>query len=141
MSDDERPTSSGAAGEDAHAELKQKVAKSAKTADKKIKKLKEKYERRGIVYISRLPPHLVRFKLHSRMHAWSTFAPFTTHKPPFGNMQKPQKLRHMLEQHGSLGRIYLAPEGELEDGTSAAPFFYLFACSFKLAAFFLSQIH
>ena len=27
---------------------------------KKLKKLKEKYDRRGIVYISRIPPHLVR---------------------------------------------------------------------------------
>lgn len=61
MSDEEQPTSSGGAGEDAHAELKQKVAKSAKTADKKVEKLKEKYEKRGIIYISRLPPHLVRF--------------------------------------------------------------------------------
>jgi hypothetical protein len=24
--------------------------------------------------------------------------------------QKPQKLRHLLEQHGELGRLYLAPE-------------------------------
>jgi hypothetical protein len=27
-----------------------------------------------------------------------------------GPMQKPQKLRHLLEQHGELGRLYLAPE-------------------------------
>jgi hypothetical protein len=25
-------------------------------------------------------------------------------------MQKPQKLRHLLEQHGEIGRLYLAPE-------------------------------
>lgn len=25
-------------------------------------------------------------------------------------LQKPQKLRHMLEQHGEIGRLYLAPE-------------------------------
>jgi hypothetical protein len=36
------------------------LAKSAKSIDKKLEKLKEKYEKRGIVYISRLPPHLVR---------------------------------------------------------------------------------
>ncbi|EFN50823.1 hypothetical protein CHLNCDRAFT_11893, partial [Chlorella variabilis] len=48
---------------------------------KKLQKLKEKYDRRGIVYISRIPPHL-----------------------------KPQKLRQMLEQHGEIGRLYLAPE-------------------------------
>jgi len=35
------------------------LAKSAKSADKKLEKMKKKYERRGIVYISRLPPHLV----------------------------------------------------------------------------------
>ena len=31
-----------------------------KKVDKKLEKLKKKYEKRGIVYISRLPPHLVR---------------------------------------------------------------------------------
>lgn len=25
--------------------------------------------------------------------------------------QKPQKLRQMLEQHGAVSRVYLAPEG------------------------------
>lgn len=26
-------------------------------------------------------------------------------------MQKPQKLRHLLEQYGAIGRLYCAPEG------------------------------
>ena len=36
----------------------------------------------------------------------------TEHPPdhPF-RMQKPQKLRHMLSQHGEISRLYLAPEG------------------------------
>jgi hypothetical protein len=29
-------------------------------------------------------------------------------------LQKPQKLRQMLEQHGEVGRLYLAPEGVLD---------------------------
>jgi ESF2/ABP1 family protein len=28
--------------------------------------------------------------------------------PPF---MKPAKIRHLLSQHGEIGRIYLAPEG------------------------------
>ena len=32
-------------------------------------------------------------------------------RPPPPLLQKPQKLRHMLEQYGELGRLYLAPEG------------------------------
>ena len=36
----------------------------------------------------------------------------TEHPPdhPF-RMQKPQKLRHILSQHGEISRLYLAPEG------------------------------
>jgi hypothetical protein len=33
-----------------------------------------------------------------------------THSTPL--LQKPQKLRHMLEQQAPLGRLYLAPEGK-----------------------------
>ncbi|DBB08410.1 TPA: hypothetical protein ACH3X3_008563 [Trebouxia sp. C0006] len=49
--------------------------------NKKLQKLQKQYERRGIVYVSRIPPHM-----------------------------KPQKLRHLLEQYGSIGRLYCAPE-------------------------------
>lgn len=45
------------------------------------KKKQQKERKKGVIYISRIPPHL-----------------------------KPQKLRHMLEQHGEIGRLYLAPE-------------------------------
>ncbi|KAL6768773.1 hypothetical protein ACKKBF_B16145 [Auxenochlorella protothecoides x Auxenochlorella symbiontica] len=48
---------------------------------KKLQKMQEQYERRGIVYISRIPPHM-----------------------------KPQKLRQLLEPYGQLGRLYLALE-------------------------------
>jgi ESF2/ABP1 family protein len=40
--------------------------------------------KRGVVYLSRIPPHM-----------------------------KPLKLRHLLEPFGEVLRIYLAPEGEL----------------------------
>ncbi|KAK9816728.1 hypothetical protein WJX72_004286 [[Myrmecia] bisecta] len=48
---------------------------------KKLKRLQDSYNRRGVVYISRIPPHL-----------------------------KPQKMRHMLSQYGEVTRVYLAPE-------------------------------
>jgi len=35
-------------------------SKNNSLGGKKLAKLKEKYEKRGIVYISRLPPHMVR---------------------------------------------------------------------------------
>ncbi|KAG7671282.1 putative Pre-rRNA-processing protein ESF2 [Nannochloris sp. 'desiccata'] len=83
MDEEERPLAIGKT-QDVVQKMDTILAKSAKSIDKKLEKLKKKYERRGIVYISRLPPHL-----------------------------KPQKLRHMLEQHAPLGRLYLAPEDPL----------------------------
>eukprot|EP00775_Hariotina_reticulata_P007098 gene7098-7311_t len=50
-------------------------------SEEKLKRLKERHDRRGIVYISRLPPHM-----------------------------KPGKLRQLLSQYGELGRIYCTPE-------------------------------
>lgn len=47
----------------------------------KLAKFKEKVDKSGIVYMSRVPPHL-----------------------------KPLKLRQMLEVHAQLGRIYMAPK-------------------------------
>lgn len=46
-----------------------------------LKKYKEKVRRRGVVYLSRLPPTM-----------------------------KPQKVRHLLEHYGEIGRVYLAAE-------------------------------
>lgn len=48
---------------------------------KKLQKLQRTYEKRGILYVSRIPPHM-----------------------------KPQKLRQLLEQYGAIGRLYCAPE-------------------------------
>ncbi|CAK0764182.1 hypothetical protein CVIRNUC_003132 [Coccomyxa viridis] len=48
---------------------------------KRLDKLKDTYDRKGVIYVSRIPPHL-----------------------------KPQKLRHMLSQYGEVNRLYLAPE-------------------------------
>ncbi|KAI9990321.1 hypothetical protein PInf_021131 [Phytophthora infestans] len=47
----------------------------------KMKQFKEKAERRGVVYIARVPPFM-----------------------------KPEKLRHLLGKYGELNRIYLVPE-------------------------------
>ena len=47
----------------------------------KLAKFKEKVDKSGIVYMSRVPPHL-----------------------------KPLKLRQMLEVHAKLGRLYMAPK-------------------------------
>ncbi|KAG2435522.1 hypothetical protein HYH02_011816 [Chlamydomonas schloesseri] len=48
---------------------------------RKLQAVNEASDRRGIVYISRIPPHM-----------------------------KPHKLRQLLEPHGTLGRVYCAPE-------------------------------
>lgn len=50
----------------------------------KLKAFEESERRRGVVYVSRIPPFM-----------------------------KPVKLRHMLEQFAKIGRVYLAPEGTL----------------------------
>ncbi len=79
---------------------------------RKLEKLRQKDARRGVVYISRIPPHLVRAERGSedrrRMllsrhpgHSFCSVCP----------LQKPQKLRQMLEQYAEIGRVYLAPEG------------------------------
>lgn len=67
-------------GEDAQ-QLAAEGSDKRRELQKKLKKLKETYDTRGIIYLSRIPPHL-----------------------------KPQKLRHMLSQHGEISRLYLAPE-------------------------------
>jgi hypothetical protein len=59
MDEEERPDAHGKT-QDVVKKMDSMLAKSAKSIDKKLEKLKEKYEKRGIVYISRLPPHLVR---------------------------------------------------------------------------------
>lgn len=59
MDEEERPLAIGKT-QDVVQKMDTILAKSAKSIDKKLEKLKKKYERRGIVYISRLPPHLVR---------------------------------------------------------------------------------
>lgn len=61
MSDQEEPSTSGQAAEAKAEDAVTHVAKTnRKLSDKKLQKLKDKLERRGVVYFSRLPPHLVR---------------------------------------------------------------------------------
>lgn len=76
---------SGPGSEDAAGAAGEHQAKPKKVlSEKKLKRLKEAHERRGIVYVSRIPPHM-----------------------------KPQKLRHLLSQHGEIGRVYCTPEDQL----------------------------
>lgn len=77
----------------------------------------------GILYISRIPPHLVREPTHyPKWHSTNAccsagyvscssqeVTPWFCHH--LLSLQKPQKLRHMLSQHGEISRLYLAPEG------------------------------
>eukprot|EP00899_Mesostigma_viride_P009698 jgi/Mesvir1/1872/Mv22907-RA.1 len=50
-------------------------------SQKKLAKIREDYANRGVVYLSRIPPHM-----------------------------KPNKLRQLLAQYGEITRVYLAPE-------------------------------
>ena len=89
-------------------ELSGEVANPEKLAlqSKKLQKLRKAYEKRGIVYVSRIPPHMVRLftQLLTSLQCLDpdSYAPL---------IQKPQKLRQLLEQYGSIGRLYCAPEG------------------------------
>ena len=55
---------------------------AAELDPEKLKAFEEAERKRGVVYVSRIPPFM-----------------------------KPIKLRHMLEQFAKIGRVYLAPEG------------------------------
>lgn len=105
MSDQEQH---GSDGEQPRAQERQ-AAPLPDLSARKLKKLKEKYDRRGIVYISRIPPHLVRLRAVWRP-AWSPWFWLLTAPRPCA-LQKPQKLRQLLEQYAEIGRVYLAPEG------------------------------
>lgn len=79
---------------------------------RKLEKLRQKDAKRGIVYISRIPPHLVRAERGSEDRRRMLLSRHPGH--PFCSvcpLQKPQKLRQMLEQYAEIGRVYLAPEG------------------------------
>lgn len=72
-------------------EEESKERMKSQKADRKKKKLKErllketaKADNRGVCYLSRIPPHMDHVRL-----------------------------RQILSQFGELGRIYLAPEGEV----------------------------
>lgn len=85
-SDEEMSDGSGQDGSsdgNGNGNLKSKEA-SEKAALKKAKSKKAKKGKTGVVYLSRIPPHL-----------------------------KPLKLRHLLSQYGEVSRVYLAPEGKV----------------------------
>jgi hypothetical protein len=93
MSEDERQQQDAAAAADAAAEAAAAAGDEGEPprdgkrrakkvlSEKKLQRMKEAHERRGIVYVSRIPPHM-----------------------------KPQKLRHLLSQYGEIGRVYCTPE-------------------------------
>lgn len=90
-----------------------------KLSKKALEKLKAEDNRKGIIYISRIPPHLVSVKfscmpppqIASLLVIFATVRHNSQSYPTCVLLQKPQKLRHMLEQHAEIGRVYLAPEG------------------------------
>ncbi len=88
--------------------------KKSPLSKRKLEKLKEVHERRGVVYVSRIPPHMVRSicKHLNVPEAVSSMAACKhSHSTPAAQLQKPQKMRQLLEHYAEIGRIYLAPEG------------------------------
>lgn len=80
--DDDAELEEGGAGQ---SRVRHKRSGVASELDpEKLKAFEEAERRRGVVYVSRIPPFM-----------------------------KPVKLRHMLEQFAKIGRVYLAPEGAL----------------------------
>ena len=57
------------------------MSKAKELGSKRLKKFEEDQKRRGVIYLSQIPPYM-----------------------------KPEKIRHLLGQHGDIDRIYLAPE-------------------------------
>jgi hypothetical protein len=77
---------------------------------KRLKKLHDKEKAKGVVYLSRIPPHLVSGGWC--MQVWCRLAASCAQLlPPASLPQKPQKLRQLLQQYAEIGRVYLAPEG------------------------------
>jgi ESF2/ABP1 family protein len=68
-----------------HELLKLQNKSSVKTlSEKKLKEFQEEQDKTGVIYLSRIPPFM-----------------------------KPHKLRSLLSVYGEIGRVYLAPEGEM----------------------------
>ena len=79
-------------------------------SNKRLKKLHDKEKAKGVVYLSRIPPHLVSGGWC--MQVWRRLAASCAQLlPPAFLPQKPQKLRQLLQQYAEIGRVYLAPEG------------------------------
>ena len=81
----DRSVDAGDEGDEAHGGASKgdkKALKLRARAKKLAAESEERHRKRGVCYLSRVPPHL-----------------------------KPLKLRHMLEQFGVILRVYLAPEG------------------------------
>jgi ESF2/ABP1 family protein len=82
--EEEAAAAAGDVPEDEEAEEEAPRSGKKTLTAKKLAALQARYDARGVVYLSRLPPFM-----------------------------KPAKLRHLLQQHGDILRIYLAAEGAL----------------------------
>jgi ESF2/ABP1 family protein len=80
--EEEAAAAAGDVPEDEEAEEEAPRSGKKTLTAKKLAALQARYDARGVVYLSRLPPFM-----------------------------KPAKLRHLLQQHGDILRIYLAAEG------------------------------
>lgn len=86
MAEEETAAERGSAQNVDDASLKEQAAKREKQRQRKKKRLLEeahKAEKRGVCYLSRVPPHM-----------------------------DPLKLRQILSQYAEIGRIFLTPEGQ-----------------------------
>lgn len=68
--------------DEATGRLRPAAATPAELAPDRLREFYEAERRKGLVYLSRIPPFM-----------------------------RPVKVRHLLEPYGDIGRIYLAPEG------------------------------
>eukprot|EP00879_Flechtneria_rotunda_P007483 GHRR01007850.1.p2 GENE.GHRR01007850.1~~GHRR01007850.1.p2 ORF type:complete len:171 (+),score=58.37 GHRR01007850.1:1723-2235(+) len=66
-----------------HSKQRHTSSKKKLLSEEKLRRLKDQHNKRGIIYISRLPPHM-----------------------------KPGKLRQLLSAYGEIGRIYCTPEDQ-----------------------------
>ena len=78
-----KPAAEAKAATEAKPKKKKKVLKKV-LSEERLRRLKERHARRGVVYVSRIPPHM-----------------------------KPAKLRQLLSQYGEVGRVYCTPEDPL----------------------------
>ncbi len=91
MSDDEAPAAEAQEAPSPDGGAAPAKRRGAVLSAKKLAAHQARYDKRGVVYLSRVPPFM-----------------------------KPAKLRHLLELHGEVLRLYLAAEGARSGGGGRA---------------------